>query len=85
VIDASTPLDAIAHRFGVDLTAEGQDRTQSIGGLLVRLLGRIPALGERFRLGDLEITVVDAEPWRARRLLVQRVESVRPVELRPAR
>jgi putative hemolysin len=85
VIDASTPLDAVAHRFGVELTTEEHDRTQSIGGLLVRLIGRIPTLGERFRLGELEVTVVEAEPSRARRLLVQRVDSVRPVELRPAR
>jgi hypothetical protein len=42
-------------------------------------------LGERYRLGELEVTVIDAEPARARRLLVQRADAARPIELRPAR
>jgi CBS domain containing-hemolysin-like protein len=85
IIDASTPLSAVAQRFGVELAPGGSDRTQSIGGLLVRQLGRIPALGEQFRMDELEIVVVDAEPSRARRLLVQRADSARPIELTPAR
>ncbi|MBX6331033.1 MAG: HlyC/CorC family transporter [Gemmatimonadaceae bacterium] len=86
VLDASTPLDDVARQFGVAVpTSAGRDRATSVGGAVVQGTGRIPALGERFRLGELEITVVDAEPARVRRVLVQRADSARPVELNPAR
>jgi CBS domain containing-hemolysin-like protein len=49
--------------------------------VVVRALGRIPSLGERFRLGELELTVVDAEPARVLRLLVQRAGTARSVEI----
>lgn len=85
VLEASTPLDDVARRFGIELPAGTTDRAQSLGGLVMRALGRIPALGERYRLGDLELTVVEAEPARVRRLLVQRVDGARPVPLELSR
>jgi putative hemolysin len=85
VIDASILLDELARRFGVSVPADMTDRAQSLGGAIVRALGRIPTPGERFRLGELELTVTDAEPARIRRVLVQRGESMRPVDLRAAR
>ncbi|HKV51585.1 MAG TPA: hemolysin family protein [Gemmatimonadaceae bacterium] len=82
VLDASTPLDEVERRTGLSLGSDG-DRAQTLGGAIVRSLGRIPAIGERFHLGDYELTVVDAEPSRIRRVLVQRVESARVVDLKP--
>jgi putative hemolysin len=81
VIDASMPLEEVQRRFGTEQGSTWQDRAQSLGGVVVRALGRIPALGERFRLGELELTVVDAEPSRILRLMVQRAGSVRSVDL----
>lgn len=81
VIDASTPLEDVLRRFGAEQGGAWHDRARSLGGAVVRALGRIPALGERFRLGELELTVVDAEPSRVLRLLVQRAASVRSVDL----
>ena len=85
VVDASTPLDEVERSIGAGAPNERNDRAQSVGGVLVRALGRIPAVGERFRLGELELTVVEAEPARVRRLLVQRAGPARPVELRTGR
>jgi putative hemolysin len=82
VLDASTPLDEVERRTGLALGSDG-DRAQTLGGAIVRSLGRIPAIGERFHLGDYELTVVDAEPSRIRRVLVQRAESARVVDLKP--
>jgi len=81
VLEASTPLDEVEQRAGLALGSDG-DRTQTLGGAIVRALGRIPATGERFRLGDYELTIVDAEPSRIRRVLVQRGESARAVDLK---
>jgi CBS domain containing-hemolysin-like protein len=58
---------------------------QSLGGVVVRALGRIPVLGERCRLGDLELTVIDAEPSRVLRLLVERASTIRSIALERVR
>ncbi|HEY9514284.1 MAG TPA: hemolysin family protein [Gemmatimonadaceae bacterium] len=85
VIDASTALDDVARRFGVELSADAHGGVQSLGGVVVRSIGRIPALGERFRLGDLELTIIAAEPARLLRVLVQRASSSRTVDLQRVR
>ncbi|HSC31213.1 MAG TPA: hemolysin family protein [Gemmatimonadaceae bacterium] len=82
VLDASTPLEEVDRRIGLSLGGDG-DRTQTLGGAIVRALGRIPSTGERFRVAGHELTVVDAEPSRIRRVLVQRAESARAVDLKP--
>lgn len=82
VLDASTPLDAVGRQLNVELVSGEHDPAQSIGGLLVHRLGRIPVMGERFRFGELEVTVIDAEPARVRRLLVQRAQDSRVLELK---
>jgi CBS domain containing-hemolysin-like protein len=83
IVEASTPLEEVLRRFGVEQAGVSAryDRVQSVGGVVVRALGRIPSLGERFRLGELELTVVDAEPSRVLRLLVQRAGTARSVEI----
>jgi putative hemolysin len=85
MLDAALPLEDVTRCFGVELAPELYDRARSLGGLVVRALGRIPGIGERFRLGELEVTVVEAEPARLLRVLVQRAESAPPVELKLAR
>ena len=85
VLDGSTPLDEVERRTGLALPGDpaGGERAHTLGGAVVRALGRIPTLGERFRVGDVELIVVDAEPSRVRRVLVQRVDAARPIDLRP--
>jgi putative hemolysin len=85
IIEASAPLDDVLHRFGAEQEIVNYGRAQSLGGVVVRSLGRIPALGERFRLGDLELTVVEAEPSRVLRLLVQRAGTGRSIALERVR
>ncbi len=82
IVEASTPFDDVLRRFGMEPAVVGHGRVLSIGGVVVRALGRIPTLGERFRLGELELTVVEAEPARVLRILVQRAGTVRsqPIE-----
>lgn len=66
--DGTESADAVAERFGVVLP-EGQAST--IAGLVVELSGRIPAAGERFVIGALEIDIVQASPARIERMLVR--------------
>ncbi len=81
VVEATTDIDDVARRFGVELPPRLRDRAQTVGGLLVQTLGRIPAVGERFRLVGLHLTVVEAERARVLRLLVQRDDGAVPVDL----
>ena len=85
VLDASMPAAEVAARFDALLPEWVEDRTQPLAGLLVRALGRIPVVGERFLLGTLELTVVRATPTRIQRLLAQRSDAAPAVSLRPPR
>ena len=81
VVDGSTPVFEVAARFDAPLVPEPHERAESIGGLLARRLGRIPVVGERLKLAGLEITIVEAEPSRVVRLLVQRGGTGSAVDL----
>lgn len=68
-VDGSATVSEVAEHFGVTLPPRS---AASFGGLVAELLGRIPAAGERFRLADLELEVLQAAPTRIERLLVRR-------------
>ncbi|MGH7718709.1 MAG: hemolysin family protein, partial [Gemmatimonadaceae bacterium] len=85
VFDAQTDLEEVARRFGVEVTRDVAARVQSLGGVLLHSLGRIPQVGERFRVSGLELTVVEVERTRVRRVLVQRADASTATELRLTR
>lgn len=80
-VDGTEPAAGIAERLGIPLPGS---EAHTIGGLVAALAGRIPAAGERFTLGGLELDVLQASPTRVERLLV-RAGPVAPValDLRP--
>jgi putative hemolysin len=55
--------------LGVELP-EGEEY-DTVGGLVVTSLGRIPAAGETVRVGELLLTVVEAEPTRVARVRLE--------------
>lgn len=67
-VDGAEAAHRVAERFGVTLPAVG---ATSFAGMLVERLGRIPVVGERFRIGHLDVDVVAATPVRVERLLVR--------------
>ncbi|MEO6068613.1 MAG: hemolysin family protein [Gemmatimonadales bacterium] len=66
--DGSTPLDALATRFGVRLP---DTSAATVAGLLTELAGRIPQAGERLAVRGLEFDVIQASPARVERVLVR--------------
>ena len=82
VLDASMPASEVAARFDAALPDWVEDRSQPLAGLIVRALGRIPVVGERFVLGSLELTVVRATATRIQRLIAQRAGAAPPVALK---
>ena len=77
--DARVSIHDLGEIMDVGL-ADSQERAESLGGLVVEQLGRVPLVGETLRLADIDITVKEADEKR-----VQRVELVRrPVSVRPS-
>jgi CBS domain containing-hemolysin-like protein len=71
LVDALCPLGDLIDACHLELPEVTSDTT---GGLIVELLGHIPQPGEKVRLGRHELTVLDAEPTRVRRIEVQEIE-----------
>jgi magnesium and cobalt exporter, CNNM family len=67
-IEGSAPASRIEDLLGVRLEARG---VQTVGGLLVQALGRIPRPGERFSLQGLEFDILAATATRVDRVAVR--------------
>lgn len=82
IADARADLDEVAAAIGLDLATIGLDEdVETLGGLVVSLAGRVPAIGEKLtsdRLPRLEIEVLDADNRRLKRLRVCRTAAVAP-------
>jgi len=72
-VDAACPLDDFSEKCGVELPASLS--VDSVGGILTEMLHHIPRAGETVTLGQHRITVLEAEPTRVRRVLVERVPT----------
>jgi CBS domain containing-hemolysin-like protein len=75
-LEGNAPLAAL-EELGVRVEIRG---VQTVGGLLIHLLGRIPRAGGRFLFRGLEIDVLTASPTRVERVAV-RPGPVRPMAL----
>jgi CBS domain containing-hemolysin-like protein len=71
LVDALCPVDDLTEACHLTLPEVTSDTT---GGLIVELLGHIPEVGEKLRIGRHELTVLEAEPTRVRRVEVQEIE-----------
>lgn len=68
-------LDELNERFDLDLPHEDFD---TVGGLVLHLLGRVPIEGEVVRLDNVEITVAQVEGRRVSRAIVRMIEMPEP-------
>jgi len=75
-IEGNTPVTALTEMLGVSLGAGAQ----TVGGLLIHALGRIPRAGERFTYEGLEFDVLAAGATRVERVAV-RLGPVRTIAL----
>ena len=70
-VEGSTPTAELAEKLGLPLEAGGRDGAQSVGGLLIQALGRIPRAGERFTYKGLEFDILAASATRVERVAVR--------------
>ncbi len=75
-VEGTAPATELGEQLGVPLVtagpAGGGGGAQSVGGLLIQALGRIPRAGERFTLKGLEFDVLAASATRVERIAVRR-------------
>lgn len=75
--DARVALEDFEERFGVDFSEEEKDYTDTLGGLVFRMIGRVPMRGELItHPNGLEFEVVEADPRRIRRLRVRNLPGL---------
>lgn len=69
IADARLDLDAFEERFGAFLVEDEREETDTLGGLVFRLAGRVPSRGELIvHDSGMEFEILDADPRRVKRL-----------------
>jgi CBS domain containing-hemolysin-like protein len=77
--DARVSLDDFENRFGEIFSADERDETDTLGGLVIRVAGRVPGRKELIKHpSGLEFEVIDGDPRRVRRLRIRNVPSPPP-------
>lgn len=66
-VEGSTPTTELSEKLGLPLDSGAQ----SVGGLLIQALGRIPRAGERFTYKGLEFDILAASATRVERVAVR--------------
>jgi CBS domain containing-hemolysin-like protein len=74
-VDAACTVDEIEKKLEIELSDSNAD---TIGGVLIEKLGHIPTVSENTVLADHEVTVLEADQKRIRRVLIRRL---RPEEI----
>ncbi|SOD99203.1 hemolysin family protein [Caenispirillum bisanense] len=80
VADARVSLEDFEERYGEIVSEDEREEIDTLGGLVFRITGRIPARGELVRHPEsgLEFEIVEADPRRIRRLRVRNLPP--PIE-----
>jgi CBS domain containing-hemolysin-like protein len=70
VVDARLDVEELMEHFD---RPRPEGKFESVGGLLIHLLGRVPQVGDAVVINDLELTVKSADARRAKEVLVRPV------------
>jgi putative hemolysin len=75
VFSGKVDIDEVQRRLDVRIEREG---FETVGGYLLSHLGRVPAVGERFDIDDLDIQVLDAERRRINKVRISKRDVPQP-------
>jgi len=76
-VDARLEVEKLAEHFDMPVP---QGEFESVGGLVIHLLGRIPKVNEKVSFEDLEMTVQSGDSRKIGKILVNRKTSSPPTE-----
>jgi CBS domain containing-hemolysin-like protein len=72
IVDGGLPLGEVEEMFP-GLVSEGESEVRTIGGLVLRELGRIPVVGDQVTLGTYRLEVIEMDNLRITRVKIERV------------
>jgi len=72
IVEGSTRIDEVNEKFDLNLSS---DIVETMGGLLMSRLRRIPSTGEVFRMGNLRIEIMRAAQTSVEKMRLTRVED----------
>ena len=81
LLDAGTPTEVLDELFGLNIESEDFD---TLGGLVIHELGRLPSVGDEASVDSLRIKVLSMSGRRIRRLRIER-QAPEPAEATPAK
>lgn len=73
-VRAACPIDEFAERCGIDVPK--MTGVDSVGGILVTMLGHVPRVGEEVRLAGALLKVLESKPTHVVRVLVEKLPPV---------
>jgi CBS domain containing-hemolysin-like protein len=73
LVDARLDVEELMEHFDLELELLPEGKFESVGGLLIHLLGRVPQVNDKVVIDHLELTVVEADERRAKQVLVKPV------------
>ena len=77
VADARLDVEEFEERYGAFLTADEREEVDTLGGLVIRIAGRLPKRGESFRHeSGMILEIVDVDARRVKHLRVRNLPSV---------
>jgi putative hemolysin len=82
IVDALTDIDDLNQELKLDLP---KMRYDTLGGLVMRRLGRIPREGERFEIGGVGFEVIEVHPYGVKTVKLSIVEPTTEPTRRPGR
>jgi putative hemolysin len=76
LVDGALPLDELHARLGMpQARAHGDTVFETVAGLVLNAVGRVPRRGERVTVGPLSIEVIEMDRNRIDKVLVRRLEG----------
>lgn len=71
-VDATCTVQEIQKKLDITFT---DISSETIGGVLTESLEHIPEINERIKIGDYEFTVLESDPMRVKRVLINKINS----------
>ena len=72
VCNAKVHLDDLSEELGVDFPGDAPD---SLGGLLYQMIGRVPRVGDKVSLHDIEFEIQSVERQRIDKVVIRGLSS----------
>jgi CBS domain containing-hemolysin-like protein len=77
-VDARLDVEDLEDYLGVDLP---EGKFESVGGLIISLLGRVPAKGEKIVVGGIEMEILHATDRKIEKIIVRSIQLLENVEM----